>query len=336
MAATVRLGFTGDVMLGRQVDRRQRSRPVAAVWGDLLGRLRSLDGLFINLECCLSTRGQPWRRTHRPFHFRADPDWAVSALEWAGVDCASLANNHALDYETVALCDTLDHLAAADIGRVGAGRTIDEAREPYCVSIEGVDVAVVSFTDNTPEYAATADAPGVAHVEFDLDSEENRQVLDRALTTARETKPDLLVASLHWGPNMVTEPPDAFRAVGRWLVEQGVDIVHGHSAHVIQGVEIFDDCLILYDTGDFVDDYAVDDDLRNDRGFLFEVRVEQDGTLGELRLHPTEIHDYAAHNAESTAATWIRTRMRELSEPFGTEFERRGDELVLPLENEGK
>lgn len=336
MTSTVRLGFTGDVMLGRQVDRRQRSRPVAAVWGDLLGRLRSLDGLFINLECCLSTRGQPWRRTHRPFHFRADPEWAVPALERAGVDCASLANNHALDYETVALRDTLDHLAGADITHVGAGQTIDEAQEPSRVSIGGIDVAVVSFTDNTPEYAATADAPGVAHVEFDIDDEGNRQILDRAIATARETEPDLLIASLHWGPNMVTEPPDAFRAVGHWLVERGVDIVHGHSAHVVQGVEIFDGCPILYDTGDFVDDYAVDDDLRNDRGFLFEFRVEQDGALCELRLLPTEIHNYSVHKAESTAATWIRRRMCELSEPFGTEFERCGDELVLSLENEDR
>jgi poly-gamma-glutamate capsule biosynthesis protein CapA/YwtB (metallophosphatase superfamily) len=332
MSSTVRLGFTGDVMLGRLVDRRQRSRPVDTVWGDMFVRLQSLDGLFINLECCLSTRGQQWQRTHRPFHFRADPDWAVPALEHAGVDWVSLANNHVLDYEEVAFHDTLDYLDNAGIAHAGAGRTEDAARKPVHVSIGELDIAFVSFTDNTPEYAAGPDSPGVARVEFDLTDEDSRQIIREALTTAREANPDLLAASLHWGPNMVTEPPDKFRDTGRWLIEQGVDIVHGHSAHVFQGIEIHEGCPILYDTGDFVDDYAVDDDLRNDRGFLFEFRVETDqNALQELRLVPTEIHDCAVHQASAAAADWSRNRMRELSEPFGTGFEREDEELVLPL-----
>ena len=54
---SLRIGLTGDVMLGRIVDERQRRRPVTAVWGNLLEHLQGLDGLFVNLECCLSTRG---------------------------------------------------------------------------------------------------------------------------------------------------------------------------------------------------------------------------------------------------------------------------------------
>lgn len=143
-----RFGLTGDVMLGRKVDERQQRRPVTAVWGNVLDRLRGLDGLVVNLECCLSTGGQPWRRTHRPFHFRADPDWAVPALRRAGVDCCALANNHVLDFEEAALRDTLDHLDDAGIARAGAGRTRDEALEPALVPVDGLDVGVVSFTDN--------------------------------------------------------------------------------------------------------------------------------------------------------------------------------------------
>ncbi|MFC7188990.1 CapA family protein [Halocatena marina] len=333
MSSTVRFGFTGDVMLGRQVDRRQQSRSADAVWGDLLGRLQSLDGLFINLECCLSTRGQPWRRTYRPFHFRANPTWAIPALERAGVDCASLANNHALDYGVRALCDTLDHLDRGDIASPGGGRTMRAAREPSHVFIEGMNVAVISFTDNTPEYAADSDTPGISHTVFDLENEPCRKILGEALTAAQSAEPDLLVASLHWGPNMVTKPPDAFRAVGHWLIERGVDLVHGHSAHIFQGIEIHEGCPILYDVGDFVDDYAVDDDLRNDRGFLFELQTDREGSLRALRLLPIEIRDCAVHRAGSTAADWSRDRIRELSKPFGTEFERQEDELILPLES---
>jgi poly-gamma-glutamate synthesis protein (capsule biosynthesis protein) len=329
---SLRIGLTGDVMLGRLVDERQRTRPVTGVWGNLLDRLRGLDGLFVNLECCLSTRGEPWRRTRRTFHFRADPGWAVPALEAAGVDCCALANNHVLDFEETALCDTLDHLDRAVIARAGAGRSRREAFEPAVVTVADLDVGFVSFTDNTPEYAAEEGIPGTAHVEIDVDDEGSRTAVAETLSRARERDPDLLIASLHWGPNMVEVPPDRFREFGRWLVDEGVDLLHGHSAHVFQGVEVYDGRPILYDTGDFVDDYAVDARLRNDRGFLFEVSVSDDGDPLELRLLPTEIFDCAVHEADGETAEWSRRRMRDLSAPFGTVFERDDEALVLPLD----
>jgi poly-gamma-glutamate synthesis protein (capsule biosynthesis protein) len=329
MALTI--GFTGDVMLGRLVDEHQQRRPVTAVWGTLLDRLRALDGLIVNLECCLSTRGEPWRRTYRPFHFRADPDWAMPALQEAGVDCCALANNHVLDYEETALRDTLAALDEAGIARVGAGRNREAAFEPAVVSIDGLDVAVVSVTDNTPEFAAGADSPGTAYVEMDVTNDDTRSTVREALDRATNRDPDLLVASLHWGPNMVEEPPESFREFGRWLIDEGVDVIHGHSAHVFQGIDVYDGSPIVYDAGDFVDDYAVDDRLRNDRSFLFELSVTPGGDPLELRLLPTEIDDFSVHEADADAAAWSRERMRDLSAPFGTTFEREGNGLVLDL-----
>lgn len=353
-AMVLRIGFTGDVMLGRVVNDRQRRRSVDAVWGPVLERLHNLDGLVINLECCLSTRGQQWQRTYRPFHFRADPDWAIPALEHAGVDVCTLANNHILDYEEVALRDTLDALDEADIAHTGAGETIDEALEPAVRTLEDsnadsddLEIAVIGLTDNTPEYAAGEDSPGTAWIEISesrrdsssrtqsddvVDDAETHRRVREALERARETSPNLLVASLHWGPNMVTTPPDSFREFGRWLVEEGVDIVHGHSAHVFQAIEVHEGCPIIYDAGDFVDDYRVDPELRNDRSFLFVLSVTADGDPLELRLHPTEIDDCAVGEASSEAAEWSRKRMRTLSAPFGTAFDRDGDALVLSLE----
>lgn len=329
-----RLGFTGDVMLGRQVDRHQQYRPATAVWGNLPERLQSLDGLFINLECCLSTRGSQWDRTYRPFHFRADPDWAIPALTEAGVDYASLANNHLMDFEEVALRDTIDHLNDGGIDHAGAGRDIEAAREPTIVMIDDLRVGVFSFTDNTPEYAADEDSPGVAYADIDPDDESVIGVFRHAIESLKGSDPDLIVASLHWGPNMVEHPPDTFQRFAHWLVEQGVDLLHGHSAHIFQGIEVYDDSVILYDTGDFVDDYAVDDELRNDRGFLFNVKVDKQAGIRELRLFPIQIYDYAVHEADHQSAEWSRRRMRELSQPFDTEFTKDDDSLVLEVDGE--
>jgi poly-gamma-glutamate synthesis protein (capsule biosynthesis protein) len=328
-----RLGFAGDVMLGRLVDREYNDgdRPPKAVWGSMLDRLRELDGLCINLECPLSTRGEEWSRTHRPFRFRADPDWAIPALRRAGVDVASLANNHSLDYEKVALGDTVSALAAAGIAHPGAGEDERSAREPARLSLDGLDVAVLAFTDNTPEYAAS-DSPGTARIEIDRGNERTRAAIHDALERATAAgEPDLIVASLHWGPNMEVEPPTEFQAFARWLIDEGIDVIHGHSAHVFQGIEVYENAPILYDAGDFVDDYRVDPELHNDRSFLFDLGLSDDGTPEELRLIPTEIRDLAVEEARPDAAAWSRARMRELSEPFGTEFERDGTDLLVSL-----
>lgn len=321
----MRFGFTGDVMLGRHVNERQRSRPGSAVWGDALADLRSLDGVCVNLECCLSTRGTPWQRTRRAFHFRADPDWAVPALREANVSVAALANNHVLDYEEPALLDTLDALEEGGIAYAGAGRDAAEAFRPATASAGDCTVGVLSLTDNTPEYAASEDGPGTAHVEMDPENAETRAAVRGALDALDA---DLVVASLHWGPNMREHPPDRFREFAHWLVDEGVDVVHGHSAHVFQGVEDYRGRPVVYDAGDFVDDYAVDFDLRNDRSFLYELHAV-DGRPDRLVCHPTEIRDCAVHRVEN--GRWWRDTLRDRSADLDTDFERSGEGLAVAL-----
>ena len=332
-----RIGFTGDVMLGRGVDQRQRTggRAPVDVWGDVVDALDALDALVVNLECCLSERGERWTRTHRPFHFRAHPDWASRALTAAGVDCCALANNHLLDFEEVALRDTLDTLDDTGIAWTGAGRTLDEALEPAVIDVEDLRITVVSLTDNTPEFAADESTPGTAYVAADPDDERTRRLVDDVLARAAATNPDLVVASVHLGPNMLAFPSDEHVEFAHYLVDKGVDVVHGHSAHVFQGIEEREDAVILHDTGDFVDDYVVDESLRNDRAFLYELRLE-DARPSELRLQPTLVRDRQVTEPTGDRSWWLET-LRHRSEPFRLpgEFTWDGDTVTYSLEGPG-
>ncbi|MFB6128968.1 MAG: CapA family protein [Halorhabdus sp.] len=80
-------------------------------------------------------------------------------------------------------------------------------------------------------------------------------------------------------------------------IDHGMDVVHGHSAHVRQGVEVYQSRPIIYDAGDFVDDYIHKDGLHNKPSALFEL-VVADGRLDELRLLPVEIEDAAVRLAD--------------------------------------
>ncbi|WP_436924191.1 CapA family protein [Halosimplex amylolyticum] len=330
-----RIGFVGDVMLGRNVNDRwsggadsQSDADPAGVWGSTLDSLQSLDGLFLNLEGCLSTRGE--RRPDRTYYFRADPAWAIPALDAAGTAYASLANNHLLDYGPVALGDTVDHLTDAGIAHAGAGNDRAAATEPAVATVGDLDVGVVAFTDQSRSYGAGPGRPGTAWTPLDPRNPVTRERVGGALRQVSRRDPDLVVASLHWGPNWEVRPSGTQRRFARWLVDAGVDVVHGHSAHVIQGVEVYRGRPIVYDAGDYVDDYVIKPDLHNDRSVRVELAIE-DGRLDRLHVAPVEIVDERVETAAGDVAAWVRDRMRTLSEAFGTTVERDGRGLSIPL-----
>jgi poly-gamma-glutamate capsule biosynthesis protein CapA/YwtB (metallophosphatase superfamily) len=319
----ITLALTGDVMLGRGVNETLRSVRPEEPWGDVLPLLGSADLRIINLECAITQHRRPWSRTPKVFHFRADPV-AVEVLRAARVDACSLANNHTLDFEKQGLLDTLAHLETAGIRYVGAGRHLEEAARPVLLER---GVALLAFTDNEPPFAAGPDKPGTNYLPISLEVEVLRRV-EEAVEAARGAGATTIVFSNHWGPNMVERPRGIFRRFARAVVDRGVDVYYGHSAHVFQGVEIYGGKPILYDTGDFIDDYAVDPHLRNDRSFLFRLSVEG-GDLKRLELFPVSLPYARVELARGTEREATLDRMVGLSAEMGTTFERRENRLVF-------
>ena len=321
-ADAARIGLVGDLMLGRSVaDRWADADDPEAVWGSTLPRLRELDALVGNLECCVSDRGERW--PDKVYYFRSPPSFAVPALEAAGASFVSLANNHVLDYREPALRDTRARLAEAGIARAGAGRNADAALEPATFEAGDLTVAAFGLTDQSTAFAATDADPGTAFARLDPAVRETRALVADVLDRVAEHDPDLVVASLHWGANWETEPRAVHERFGRWLVERGVDVVHGHSAHVLQGVEVYRGRPIIYDAGDFVDDYVSYRDrqgVRNKRSALFEL-VVRDGDPAALDVVPTEIVDETAALADEGGAQWVRETVAERSAPYGTPIE---------------
>jgi len=327
--ADARIGFVGDVMLGRSVNDHWVDRDPAGVWGSTLPRLRALDGLVANLECCISDRGRRW--PDKTYYFRADPSFAVPALRGAGAAVVSLANNHVLDFREPALADTRAHLADAGVTHAGAGPDRAAAFEPAVTEVGDLRVATIALTDRAPTYAASETEPGTAYTTLRPSVPETRRQVQQAIERARGRGADLVVASLHWGPNWETAPDETQEAFARWLVDRGVDVVHGHSAHVLQGVEVHQGRPIIYDAGDFVDDYIHKEALHNKRSALFEL-VVTDGSFEKLQFVPVEIENRTATMADETATAWVQETLAARSEPFGTTVERTDEGGFVPLD----
>jgi poly-gamma-glutamate capsule biosynthesis protein CapA/YwtB (metallophosphatase superfamily) len=318
-AATVKLALAGDTMLGRGVATALEScAPETLVASEVVAVAREADLFLLNLECCISERGEPWPDPGKPFFFRAPPR-ATELLAHLGVDCVTLANNHALDFGETALLDTVAHLADAGIAWVGAGANLAEARAAAVLEAGGVRLAVVAATDHPQTYAAGPERPGVAFAGL-----ERGAVPAWLRETIAAADADAVLATVHWGPNMVDAPVPHVRVAAQRLRDAGAALVAGHSAHVFHGVGD----RILYDLGDFLDDYAVDRRLRNDLGLLFLVTFEADRPV-RIEAVPLALDFCHTRLAEGEDAAWVRDRFRAACAALGTEVAERGGRLVI-------
>jgi poly-gamma-glutamate synthesis protein (capsule biosynthesis protein) len=309
----MRLALAGDAMLGRKVAESVAEHgPAALVAEEVVAVAREADVFVLNLECSISTRGERWSDPGKPFFFRSPPE-ATGLLRWLGVDCVTLANNHALDYGPDALLDTLMHLGAAGIACTGAGADIDAARAPAMLEADGFRLAVLGCADHPADFAAEPATPGYG--------------LDWLPAAIEHADADAVLVTPHWGPNMVDAPAPRVRRAAADLRAAGATLVAGHSAHVFHGVED----AILYDLGDFLDDYAVDPRLRNDLGLLFLVDFDKDGPL-RLQAVPLKLEFCHTRLADGRDAAWIRTRFTEACEAVGTDVLEERGRLVVSLQ----
>lgn len=318
MPRPVTLALAGDAMLGRLVNEAIAAYGYTYPWGNLVPVLQQADLFLVNLECALTSETRPWHDgEYKAFYFRADPS-AVEALKVGRVDFACLANNHACDFGTQGLLETIQVLDEAGIAHAGAGENLAAARAPARLTADGYRIAVVAFADYPAVWAATTDKPGISYVPVSLASESFAAV-ESAIASAR-SQADLVIYTMHWGPNMRARPTKLFQEFAHRVITAGADIFWGHSAHLVQGVEVYRDRLILYDTGDLIDDYAVDPVDRNDLSALFLVRIVPPD-VQSLKLLPVTIGHMQVNLAGGKERDWFLRRIARLCEELGTRLE---------------
>ncbi len=321
----MRVVMTGDVMLGRLVNSVLTKNAYTYVWGDTIDIIRNNDLSLINLECVVSSKGAKWTKTFKMFHFRANPG-AIKVLEKASIDYVSLANNHTIDYGEEALQEMLELLDSSRVRHCGAGMNLKEATDCTILNVGSKKVAVLSLTDNQPEWEASPTSPGINYIPISLDGYYSDR-LKSCIQCARKNA-DIVVGSCHVGPHFREFPSSEYVNFAHSLLDLGVDIYWGHSNHMPQGIEIYKGKTILYDSGDFIDDYAIDRYYRNDLSFLFLIDIE--GTSPKsIELVPVRIHDFQTSIALLSDAELVMERMIERCDRLGTRWKIKEENRII-------
>lgn len=290
MAAAPFIYAAGDIA----PDRDDADECFALITADLA----QAEFAFGQLETSFTTLGT--RLPQARHAVRARPEGAA-ALRRANFRVISCAGNHCMDWGREALLDTLGNLEREGICVVGAGADIAAARRAVVREVCGTRVAFLAYSSILPQgYWAEERRAGCApmrafthyeQIEHDQPGTPARihtfphpGDLDalRADVAAARAGADLVVVSLHWGVHFIPAVIAGYQPqVGRAAIDAGADVVLGHHAHLLKGIESYRGKPILYSMGNFATDLRMDAAHAASPGFR---EIQQ--------LHPRWIPDF--------------------------------------------
>lgn len=276
---TLHFTFSGDNMLGTFVlppELRQRIlalRPYLSV-GDI--RFTNVEGNFITGSEKPSKCSEASRQRGICYEFGM-PVQNADLLKEVGFNLAHLDNNHTEDYGIAAYEFTKRIIESLGITTLGK-------RESKILNIKGIRVGLIAFGFSGRSYHVANIPQAVALV---------RKLAENS---------DVVVVSFHGGAegaNRIHTPDSVeifvgenrgnVRAFARAVVDAGADLVVGHGPHVLRGMELYKDRLILYSLGNFIVVNGISTQGPNGLTGVFEVELNKEGKFLRGRFHSMRI-----------------------------------------------
>lgn len=195
----------------------------------------------------------------------SDPD-NLGALARVGLGVATLAGNHIADAGPDGIEDTIDTLRGLGIATTGAGSNLDEARRPAVVDGVGVlsyncvgprdgwarpSKAGCAYVEVLTHYELEHAGPGGPPRVFTFATPESLDALRADIAALRE-QADVVVVALHKGLGHVRAKLAQYESdVARAAIDAGADVVVGHHAHILRGIELYRGRPIFHGLGNF-------------------------------------------------------------------------------------
>lgn len=290
------LAFVGDMLFTENTLSRYHQQGISSMFSEeLLSAMTDADLFMVNEEFPFSTRGEA--AEDKQFTFRVDPSY-VRIFQEIGVDVATVANNHALDFGVNAFTDSLDTLDQAGIARVGGGRTLSEAKAPVIRTVGDSTVGILGASRVIPVSSWTAGStrPGM------FTAYDQAPLLNEISDLSSQC--DYTVVYLHWGIEKDEYPQEYQRKLAYACIDAGADLVVGSHPHVLQGFETYKGKLIAYSLGNFLFSNSTNPTV------LLQVHIKEDGTLAASLIPCTRVNGQMQKN---TAPAALFSHLTELS-----------------------
>ena len=248
----VKLIFFGDCMFGRN-GRHFIENPFQYVES----YLKEASHIFFNLETTISNPLLPdIHKEDKVFNYQSTGEQLISLRNITDNPIfAAIVNNHSLDYGEVGYENTKNFLKENNI--------LFTSKE----TLHNGDIIFLNATDH-----CGCDNPEKwGQFVTMIDYNDLEEVYERIRELRAQNENKIIIYSIHWGYNWVKgEMPEKYKDFGRKLIDEGVNIVFGHSAHHIieNPVEEYKNGVIIYGLGDFINEYAVKPNYKSDEALM--------------------------------------------------------------------
>lgn len=279
------LSFVGDVSLADNwfimPKYDQRGKGVYGILSeDTVKVMKDSDLMVVNSEFTVSERGSAMRG--KQYTFRAHPS-RLKIYEEMGVDLVTLANNHVYDFGRDAFLDMLDAFDEIKMPRIGAGRNLEEAMKPYYFIINGYKFAFLNAT-RAEKYILT---PGATETSEGVFRCYDRTNLIQQIQKVKEES-DYVVTIIHFGKEGYHTLEEEQIASSKAYIEAGSDVIVGHHAHVLQGVEFYQHKPIIYNLGNFIFNSETIDTA------IFQIQVNDNGEFMYSMIPALQKNEYTS------------------------------------------
>ena len=270
--------MTDDIVLYAVGDIAPDREDPGSIFQHVAGILSGGDIAFCQLEAVLSERGTPLPQARLPC--RGKPQIG-RAIKDAGFDVVSFASNHCMDWGREAFFDTISALGKEGLSVIGVGKNIEEARKPAIIECKGTRIAFLAYNSILPQgYWANVDRPGCVpmraftlyeQVEHDqpgtpcrVHTFPHRDDLNAMVEDIRKAKfqADVVIVSMHWGIHFIPAVLADYQRDMAWVaIDSGADLILGHHAHILKGIEVYAGKVIFYSLCNFALDLRAPKEL---------------------------------------------------------------------------
>ena len=239
---------TGDIGLVRDINYQiQKRHDPNYPFANIADYLRNADLTLINLEGPL-IKNCPIVLTG--FNF-CGQDTNVSGLVFAGIDVASLANNHATNFGFNSLVQTSNILKSNGIKSFGLADGIEY------INIKDKRIALVGFVELGNNWAGL-----------------NNATIDNVAKLIKEANvnADIVITAFHWGVEYTHKPTANQVELAHLAIDCGADLVLGNHPHWIQESEVYKNVFITYAQGNTIFDQDWSQKTKEGVIYKFEYR----------------------------------------------------------------
>lgn len=285
------LAAIGDVLIHNSVYNDARTRDSGFDFKPMLEPVKGLlvqpDLLVANQESI--TGGEELGLSSYP-QFNS-PFEIGDALQDAGVDMVTMANNHTLDKREKGVLSATAYWDKIGMPYTGAFRNPEDQAKLRILECNGISFAFLAYTYGTNGIPVPEGKPYLVNL---LDP----ALMEREIRDSK-SKADFTVVSVHWGTEYQEEANNTQRELAQKMADWGADVIIGTHPHVLQTIEWVTAAdgsrtLVMYSLGNFLS--------------AQEKTIQLIGGIGHVEAVKTVTGDRVELRLEKPAFTPVHTR----------------------------